>query len=227
MNQKLRPIRSFVRRQGRMTAGQISAYDKHWHEFGLEVQEQKLDFTKVFNRNAPTILEIGFGMGEALLQLAKQHPENNYLGIEVHKPGIGAVLLGIEKNDLTNIRVFNADALDVLAHCIADQSLTGVHLFFPDPWHKKRHHKRRIVTENFAQLIRAKLKIDGYIHMATDWEDYAMQMLQVMTDALGFINVAGKGQFIPRPETRPLTRFEQRGTRLGHGVWDLLFLREE
>lgn len=231
MTRNLRPIRSFVKRQGRMTKGQMSAYTKSWQDFGLNIDTEshtkKKDFSKIFGRVAPLILEIGFGMGEALLQLATQHPENNYLGIEVHKPGIGAVLLGIEKSNLQNIRLFDADALDVLTYSIADQSLTGLHLFFPDPWPKKRHHKRRIVTDNFAQLIRSKLKMDGYVHMATDWEDYALHMLTVMTNAPGFINVAGQDQFILRPATRPLTRFEQRGTRLGHKVWDLLFLKEE
>lgn len=226
MNENHRPIRSFVRRQGRMTPGQNTAYDKFWHEYGLNVESQKLKLEDVFQREAPTILEIGIGMGEALLQLAEVNPQNNYIGIDVHKPGIGAVLMGIEKNDLNNIRLFNHDAIEVLNDSIADESLAGIHLFFPDPWHKKRHHKRRIVNDNFAQLIRSKLKVDGYIHMATDWENYAEQMQEVMSIAPGFVNVAGKGQFIPRPETRPLTRFEQRGERLGHGVWDLMFIRE-
>lgn len=227
MNEDHRPIRSFVRRQGRMTPGQNSAYEKHWSDYGLELNGETLQFEDLFERDAPVIFEIGTGMGEALLQLAKANPQNNYIGIEVHKPGIGALLIGIEKESLKNIRLFNSDAIEVLNQRIPNDSLTGIHLFFPDPWHKKRHHKRRIVNENFAQLIRSKLKIDGYIHMATDWENYAEQMMDVMSDAPGFINSAGKGQFIPRPETRPSTRFEQRGERLGHGVWDVMFFRDE
>jgi len=227
MNKNNRPIRSFVRRQGRMTPGQSAAFEKYWQKYGLELHDEKLEFDRVFERAAPTILEIGIGMGEALLQLAADNPQNNYIGIDVHKPGIGAVLMGIEKNNLKNIRLFNHDAIEILNQRIANESLTGIHLFFPDPWHKKRHHKRRIVNDNFAQLLRCKLKIDGYIHIATDWENYAEQMMTVMTDAAGFINSAGKSQFIPRPETRPSTRFEHRGERLGHGVWDLMFIREE
>ncbi len=226
MSEKHRPIRSFVRRQGRMTPGQKAAFDKSWTQYGLNLSQGKLDFTEVFQRNADTILEIGTGMGEALLSYAHTHPQYNFIGIEVHTPGIGALLMGIEKQLLKNVRLFNEDAIDILNECIENDALTGIHLFFPDPWHKKRHQKRRIVNENFAELIRAKLKIDGYIHMATDWENYAQQMMSVFSQAPGFINVAGQRQFVPRPDSRPATRFEKRGERLGHGVWDLKFIRE-
>lgn len=220
-----KPIRSFVRRQGRISAAQKKALEKEWPVYGIDLTETHIDFATVFHRQAPTILEIGFGMGEALLELAEKHPENNYIGIDVHAPGVGAVLLRLAKKNLTNVRLFQADAIEVLNQAIANESLSGIHLFFPDPWHKKRHHKRRIVNENFAALVYAKLKRDGYIHLATDWENYAEQMLDVMSNAVGFINAAGNSKFIPRPETRPITRFEQRGERLGHGVWDLLFVK--
>lgn len=220
-----KPIRSFVRRQGRISDAQKKALEHEWPVYGIDLTESKINFATVFQRQAPTILEIGFGMGEALLELAEKHPENNYIGIDVHAPGIGAVLLRLAKKNLTNVRLYLADAIEVLNQAIPNESLSGIHLFFPDPWHKKRHHKRRIVNENFAALVNAKLKRDGYIHLATDWQNYAEQMLQVMSNAAGFINAAGSEHYIPRPETRPVTRFEQRGERLGHGVWDLLFVK--
>ncbi len=225
MSEHYRTIRSFVRRQGRISHAQKNALENFWTLYGIEVTKATINFAEVFRRSAPTILEIGFGMGEALLELAEKHPENNYIGVDVHAPGVGALLMGIAKKNLPNVRVFNADVIDVLNDAIANQSLSGVHIFFPDPWHKKRHHKRRLINDNFALLIQAKLKSEGYVHLATDWENYAEQMLQVMSNQPGFINVAGNQHFIPRPETRPLTRFEQRGERLGHGVWDLLFIK--
>ena len=155
--------------------------------------------------------------------MAKAHPENDYLGIEVHRPGVGNLLLQIERDDISNVRVMNEDAVEVLEKNIADNSLDAVYLFFADPWHKKRHHKRRIVQEAFVQLLRKKLKADGIFHMATDWQDYAEHMMEVMSAAEGFENTAGKGNYIERPDYRPLTKFEQRGQRLGHGVWDLIF----
>lgn len=225
MTEKQKPIRSFVRRQGRISAAQKKALETQWTVHGVDLPETPMDFIKIFQRQAPLVFEIGFGMGEALLELAEKYPENNYLGVDVHAPGIGAVLMGVAKKNLHNVKVFNADAIDVLNQAIPNESLTGVHVFFPDPWHKKRHHKRRLVNDNFAALIHAKLKRDGYIHLATDWQNYAEQMLLVMSNHAGFINAAGSQHFIPRPETRPLTRFEQRGERLGHGVWDLLFVK--
>jgi len=168
-------------------------------------------------------MEVGFGNGASLAEMATNHPENDYLGIEVHRPGIGNLLLQIEKQGLNNIRVSNDDAVEVLEQQIPNASLDAVYLFFPDPWHKKKHHKRRIVQPAFVQRLRRKLKMGGIFHMATDWENYAEHMLRVMSAAAGFDDLAGEGNYIARPEYRPLTKFEQRGHRLGHGVWDLIF----
>jgi len=230
-NKNHKPIRSFVRRQGRMTKAQTAAFDTLWSRYGVEMDlglknRGLLDLNSLFGRKGPKILEIGFGMGEALLVFAQQHPDQDFIGIDVHKPGIGAVLMGIQKLQLTNINLFCGDALDLLNQKIPDNSLDGVHLFFPDPWPKKRHHKRRLIQEPFVELIRTKLKIAGYIHLATDWENYAEQMLEVMTNSNEFINIAGQGRFTPRPESRPLTKFENRGEKLGHKVWDLIFVRK-
>ncbi|WP_319558386.1 tRNA (guanosine(46)-N7)-methyltransferase TrmB [Thiomicrorhabdus sp.] len=218
-----RRIKSFVLRQGRLTASQQKALDDHWSEFGLTIEHGMLDFTQVFGREAPTIVEIGFGMGKSLAEMAEANPDNNYIGIEVHRPGVGALLKLIEEKELSNVRVFNHDAIEVLEQCIPKDSLAGVYLFFPDPWHKKRHHKRRIVQPQFVQVLASHLKIGGQFHMATDWENYAEHMMEIMNAATNFRNVSGQGKFTPRPDYRPLTKFEQRGHRLGHGVWDLIF----
>lgn len=216
-------IKSFVLRQGRLTKSQQKALDDHWQSFGLQVSQGPLDFKTLFGREAPTIVEIGFGMGKSLAQMAKENPQNNYIGIEVHKPGVGALLKLINDHQLSNVRVFNDDAIEILAHCIPLNSLHGLYLFFPDPWHKKRHHKRRIVQPEFAATIAKHLKLGGHFHMATDWEDYAEHMMEVMSQAPDYQNISGNGQYTPRPDYRPLTKFEQRGQRLGHGVWDLIF----
>ena len=187
------------------------------------MQDGELNLEDVFQRSAPCVLEIGFGNGTSLSEMAANNPEQDYIGIEVHRPGVGNLLLQIEKLALTNLRVINDDGVDVLNQMIADNSLDAVQLFFADPWHKKRHHKRRIVQKEFVQLLRKKLKLGGVFHMATDWEHYAEHMMKVMGESEGFENIAGKDQFLPRPESRPLTKFEQRGQRLGHGVWDLIF----
>lgn len=221
----LRRIRSFVRREGRLTKGQQRALDELFPRYGISLQQGELDLDSLFHRQAFRVLEIGFGNGASLAEMAANHPENDYLGIEVHRPGVGNLLLQIEKQELTNIRVSNDDAVDVLETQIPDVSLDAVYLFFPDPWHKKKHHKRRIVQPAFAQLLRHKLKPGGIFHMATDWENYAEHMLEVMTAAKGFQNSAGEGKYMQRPEYRPLTKFEQRGHRLGHGVWDLIFVK--
>lgn len=218
-----RRIKSFVLRQGRLTKSQQKAIDDHWATFGLELENGMLDFQQVFGRQAPTIVEIGFGMGKSLAEMAEANPENNYIGIEVHRPGVGALLRLIEEKNLTNIRVFNDDAIEILAQCIPENSLAGVYLFFPDPWHKKRHNKRRIVQLEFAATLAKHLKTGGHFHMATDWEDYSEHMMEVMSAAPDYKNISGDGQFTPRPDYRPLTKFEQRGHRLGHGVWDLIF----
>lgn len=219
----LRRIRSFVRREGRLTKGQQRALIELFPHYGIKLEQGRLDLDVLFGRQAFRVLEIGFGNGASLAQIAASYPQNDYLGIEVHRPGVGNLLLQIEKQGLTNIRVSNDDAVEVLEQQVPDNSLDAVYLFFPDPWHKKKHHKRRIVQPLFVQLVRHKLKPGGIFHMATDWEDYAGYMLEVMTAAEGFKNLAAGGNYVARPEYRPLTKFEQRGQRLGHGVWDLIF----
>lgn len=218
-----RPIRSFVRRQGRMTARQEWALRELWPQYGLEPGTEVLDLDAVFGRSAPKILEIGFGMGDALAEMALNHPEQDYLGIEVHRPGVGRLLDKLAAQGSSNVRVFCHDAVEVLQQQIPGNSLDKVLLFFPDPWHKKRHHKRRIVRPAYVELIRTKLKPSGVFHMATDWQEYAEWMMTVMSAAAGFGNLAGAGTYSEKPDYRPETKFERRGQRLGHGVWDLLF----
>lgn len=221
-----RPIRSFVLRQGRLTVGQQRAFDSLWPRFGIDYDGQPIDFSALFDNDNPVFLEIGFGNGESLASMAQEHPEHNYLGIEVHGPGVGHLLIRIETLGLENIRILRHDAIEVLKHCITTNSLQGLFLFFPDPWHKKRHHKRRILNPDFVTELGRVIRPGGFFHAATDWEDYALQMMAVLSaaDTL-FENSAGAGQYTPRPDYRPLTKFEQRGHRLGHGVWDLIFIR--
>ncbi len=221
----LRKVRSFMRREGRLTEGQERALAEFWPRFGIAPGSEMLDLDAVFERRAPRIIEIGFGMGESLAAMAARHPENDYLGIDVYRPGVGSLLRQVGENESTNVRVISEDAVIVLAQMIPDSSLDRLQLFFPDPWHKRRHHKRRIVQLEFAALVRQKLKPGGVFHMATDWEAYAQHMMAVMIASQGYQNCAGQGQYAERPESRPLTKFEQRGHRLGHGVWDLLFER--
>jgi len=185
-----------------------------------------LNLDAVFDRSAPRVLEIGFGMGDALIAMAQARPQWDFLGIEVHRPGIGSLLRELDKAGIGNVRVICGDAVEVLQRRIGDASLDAIHLLFPDPWPKSRHHKRRIVQPDFVGLMRRRIKVGGHLHLATDWEDYARHMMQVMTEAPGFSNAAGAGQFLPRPADRPITKFEQRGRRLGHAVWDLGFVRE-
>ena len=225
MDQPQRRLRSFVRRQGRMTEGQSRAMETLWQDYGLDLRQGLLNSTELFGNDGPVILEIGFGDGVSLLQMAQAAADSNFIGIEVHRPGVGKLINDAHHVGVTNIRVFCEDAIDVLQQCIADNSLDGVQLFFPDPWHKKRHNKRRIVQAEFAQLVRTKLKVGGYFHMATDWEPYAEHMLAVMSAADGYENQAGAGQYSPKPDYRPVTKFERRGERLGHGVWDLVFIK--
>lgn len=221
----IRKIRSFVKREGRLTKGQAAALERTWPRMGLTYDQGPLNLDEVFGRNAPTVLEIGFGMGKSLVAMAKAAPEKNFIGIEVHRPGVGACLMDAEEAQLTNLRVYEHDAVEVLRDCIADGSLATVQVFFPDPWHKKRHHKRRLIQPEFIEALRPKLAIGGIIHLATDWENYAEHMLEVMTAATKWRNLAADNAYIPRPDERPLTKFEQRGERLGHGVWDLKFER--
>ncbi|MBD1584213.1 tRNA (guanosine(46)-N7)-methyltransferase TrmB [Pseudoalteromonas sp. S16_S37] len=223
----IRKVRSFVKREGRLTKGQQAAIDKCWPTMGLEHNQGMLDFSKVFGNDNAVVLEIGFGMGKSLVEMAKNAPNLNFIGIEVHRPGVGACLMDADEQQVTNLRVFEHDAVEVLADCIPDESLTTMQLFFPDPWHKKRHHKRRIVQPEFVESLRKKLKIGGVFHMATDWENYAEHMLEVMLAAPGYENTSTTNDYVPRPDNRPLTKFEQRGHRLGHGVWDLMFKRVE
>jgi tRNA (guanine-N7-)-methyltransferase len=223
----LRRIRSFVKREGRLTIGQERALDELFPVYGLVLQNSPLNLDDVFTRSSTIsttrILEIGFGNGTSLAAMAASNPEHDYIGIEVHSPGVGNLLQQIESQELKNIRVMNDDAVEVLKTTIPDASLDAVYLFFADPWHKTRHHKRRIVQEEFVQLLRKKLKVGGVFHMATDWQPYARHMMWVMSVAEGYENIAGQDQYFPRPDYRPLTKFEQRGQRLGHGVWDLIF----
>ena len=221
----MRRIRSFVRREGRLTKGQERALQELWPVMGVEFRDEMLDLTALFGREAPVVLEIGFGMGKSLVEMAAAAPEKNFIGIEVHRPGVGACLTSAQEAGITNLRLFCHDAVEVLGQMIPDQSIDTLQLFFPDPWHKSRHHKRRIVQPAFVQMLRPKLKIGGVFHMATDWENYAEHMLEGMNAAEGFVNTV-EGDYAPRPDSRPLTKFEQRGHRLGHGVWDLLFARQ-
>ena len=222
-----RPIRSFVRREGRITKAQERALTELWPRYGVDAGDAPLDFRALFGRAAPVHVEIGFGNGDVLAAMAARHPEYDYLGIEVHRPGIGALLRRLEAAGLGNARVMRADAEEVLARNIPDAALSAVYIFFPDPWPKKRHHKRRLIQPEFAELVRRKLQPGGMLHLATDWRDYAEQMLDVLSQTPGFENTAGAGAFAPRPEERPLTKFEQRGKRLGHEVYDLSFRRSQ
>lgn len=221
----IRKIRSFVKREGRLTKGQAAALERTWPRMGLTYEQGLLELDTVFGRQAPTVLEIGFGMGKSLVAMAKAAPDKNFIGIEVHRPGVGACLMDAEEANLTNLRVYEHDAVEVLRDCIADNSLATVQVFFPDPWHKKRHHKRRLIQPEFVEALRKKLAIGGVLHLATDWENYAEHMLEVMSTAPNWRNLAADNTYIPRPQERPLTKFEQRGERLGHGVWDLKFER--
>ena len=220
-----RRIRSYVLRTGRMTPGQQRAFEENWARWGLEHAAGDPGFDAVFGRAGPRVLEIGFGMGQSLVAMAAAAPEKNFIGIEVHKPGVGRLLHSMADQGVDNIRVYCHDAVEVLRDCIADASLDTVQIFFPDPWHKKRHHKRRLIQPEFVGQLVGKLKPGGLLHLATDWENYAEQMMDVLSPVEELDNVAGQGQFSPRPASRPLTKFEQRGERLGHGVWDLLFTR--
>lgn len=216
-------IRSYVVRAGRMTEGQRNAFETSWPVYGLSLEDGLIDASQVFGRSVPLVVEIGFGMGDSLLEMAKCEPGKNFIGIEVHPPGVGRLINNARLDQVANLRVYMADANDVLKECFPDNSINRLQLYFPDPWHKKKHNKRRIVQSAFIHLVRQKLCSDGLLHMATDWEPYAEQMLDVMNSVEGFENCAGSGQYSERPAYRPETKFERRGARLGHGVWDLLF----
>ena len=220
-----RAIRSFVTRAGRITGAQVRALEVLWPKYGVEFAAAPLDCDAVFGRHAPRTVEIGFGNGENLARMAAAHPERDYLGIEVHRPGVGRLLLALEEGQLSNVRVICHDAVEVLRGQIVQQSLDEVVILFPDPWPKKRHHKRRLVQDAFIGLVTDRLHPGGILRMATDWQPYAEEMLAVLTANPRLHNLAVDGTYIPRPTERSVTRFEKRGERLGHGVWDLAFRR--
>jgi len=218
-----RSIKSFVLRQGRLTNAQQNALDNHWQDYGIDFSEQLLDYRALFGNDNEIIVEIGFGNGDSLLQQAINQPQYNFIGIEVHGPGVGHLIHNANAQDIHNIKVIRHDAIDVLAQQITDNSITQLQLFFPDPWHKKRHHKRRIIKPAFIELIQKKLETGGFFHMATDWQHYAEHMLDEMDQARAFRNTAGSGNYSPTKGARCETKFERRGIKLGHGVWDLIY----
>ncbi|MDD5297808.1 MAG: tRNA (guanosine(46)-N7)-methyltransferase TrmB [Rhodocyclaceae bacterium] len=222
-----RPIRSFVLRQGRVSHAQARHLEELLPVWGIPYRPEILDLDAAFGRQAPKILEIGFGMGETTAAIAAAHPENDYLGIEVHTPGVGALLKEIAERSLANVRIIQHDAVEVLKDMIAPGSLSGVHVFFADPWHKTRHHKRRLIQPPLVALLASRLKSGGYLHCATDWEDYAVQQLAVLSGEPLLVNTAPETGYAPRPDYRPQTKFESRGLRLGHGVWDVVFRKVE
>jgi tRNA (guanine-N7-)-methyltransferase len=221
---KSRRIRSFVLRQGRLTKGQAHALETGWPNYGVEYGLQRLDLKQLFGRaDSKKILEIGFGMGDATAKIAQTLPDCDFVAVEVHTPGVGSLLKLIQESDITNVRIIQHDVVEVLQNMLADNSLDGVHIFFPDPWHKKRHHKRRLIQAEFLKLLCAKLKVGAYIHVATDWQEYAEWVLEALS-AEPLLQNSVKG-YAEKPDYRPLTKFENRGIQLGHGVWDLVFTR--
>ena len=221
---KQRRIRSFVLRQGRLTKGQEKALAEFWPKFGIAYEAKQIDLPSAFGRaDSLKILEIGFGMGETTAKIAQGMPESDFLGVEVHTPGVGGLLKLVGEMALSNVRVIQHDVVDVLNHMLPDASLDGVHIFFPDPWHKKRHHKRRLIQAEFVSLLCKKIKPGGYLHVATDWQEYAEWVLEVLQAEPLLKNTAQ--DYAEKPSYRPLTKFESRGIKLGHGVWDLVFTR--
>jgi len=220
-----RHVRSFVLRTGRMTEGQKRALKELWPEYGLAGGEQELDLATLFGNRHPVIMEIGFGDGDATWQMAAAQPEENFLAVEVHRPGVGHLLLKIEEHDTQNIRIACDDAVELLQQRVPAESLAGVRIYFPDPWPKKRHHKRRIIQPPFIRLLAKKMQAGGVLHLATDWEPYAQHMIEVMQNSEGFESMAPADGRAPKPEWRPATKYEKRGERLGHGVFDLVFRR--
>ena len=219
-----RRIRSFVTRMGRLSDGQARALETLAPRYCLPFEKSVLDLEKTFGRHAPTILEIGTGMGETTAHIAALIPDTNFIGVEVHTPGIGSLLKMIDEQSLSNLRLIQHDAVEVVTHQLAPASLAGVHVFFPDPWHKARHQKRRLIQAPFVELLASRIAVGGYLHCATDWEDYAVQMLDVLSSNTSLRNTAEA--YAERPPYRPVTKFERRGLRLGHGVWDLVFQRQ-
>ena len=218
-----RQIRSFVLRQGRFTPAQQRAFDELWPRFGLDYSGQPRNYDAVFGRQAHRVLEIGFGNGDALRFAAQQDPARDYIGIEVHAPGVGRLLNALATDGSNHVRLYHHDAVEVLHHEVAEGSLDEVRIYFPDPWHKKRHNKRRLIQPDFAALLVSRLRVGGRLHAATDWHDYAEQMWDVLDATAGLVNRAGPRGQVPRPDWRPQTHFETRGQKLGHGVWDLVY----
>jgi tRNA (guanine-N7-)-methyltransferase len=218
-----RAVRSFVLRQGRFTPAQQRAFDELWPRFGLDYTGVPRDFDQIFDRQAPRVLEIGFGNGDALRFAAARDPQRDYIGIEVHAPGVGRLLNALDADAATHVRLYHHDAVEVLRNEIAESSLDEVRIYFPDPWHKKRHNKRRLIQPEFAALLVSRLRVGGRLHAATDWQDYAEQMWEVLDATEGLQNRAGPRGQVPRPDWRPQTHFETRGQKLGHGVWDLVY----
>lgn len=223
---KPKAVRSYVIRAGRITEGQKAAFERWWPRYGLSLHDGLLDPVSEFGRCAPLVLEVGFGMGDSLLAMARAEPEKDFIGIEVHPPGVGRLINAAGDAGLDNLRVYMADAMDVLQDCIPTSSIDRFQVYFPDPWHKKKHHKRRLIQPGFVRQVYQALRPGGVLHLATDWEHYAGQMLAVMDAASGFESLADPGPYAGRPAYRPRTKFEERGARLGHGVWDLLFQRQ-
>ena len=219
------PIKSFTLRAGRLSPRQTRGLDSWLPNYALPMQDEPWCFKEVFGREADTIVEIGFGMGQSLVQMAKERPDVNFVGIEVHRAGIGSLVADVRDLALTNVRVAPYDAVQVFQQCIAPNVLGGIQVFFPDPWPKARHHKRRLIQTDFVQVLAKAIREDGVLHCATDWEDYANHMLMVLEQETLLCNQVNEGDFSPRPDSRPLTKFEARGQRLGHGTWDLMFKR--
>lgn len=222
-----RTIKSFVCRTGRVTERQKQALDFWLKDYELPAEGEVWDFPQIFARQADTILEIGFGMGASLYAMALERPDVNFIGIEVHRAGLGSMAADLHEAGLTNVRLVALDAVLVFSQQIPPSSLAGIQIFFPDPWHKKKHNKRRLIQADFVSLLVEKLTIGGFIHCATDWQDYANHMASVLSNNPHLCNTAGEGDFIPRPSNRPITKFERRGIRLGHGVWDLMFCKKQ
>jgi tRNA (guanine-N7-)-methyltransferase len=220
-----RRIRSFVIRTGRMTDSQKAGWDIGFPKHGFTLPDNRFDWDVSFDAAGPRVLEIGFGMGDSLVSMAEQNPKSRYLGIEVHTPGVGKLLADVERRGIRNLKVFSDDAVQVLEDVIPVNSVDLMQIFFPDPWHKKRHHKRRLIQPDFVSLAVSRLAAGGHMHLATDWEPYAEHMMDVLSATEALENEVGDRQFSPRPESRPETKFERRGHRLGHGVWDLLFTK--
>lgn len=220
-----RPIRSFVKREGKLTGGQQNAINRLWPSHGVDLSNELLDLESLFKRNAETVVEIGFGNGLSLASMAETYPETNFFGVEVHRPGVGSLLVQVGKRNLNNVRVSQDDAVQVFEQQIPDASLDRVQIFFPDPWHKKRHHKRRLIQPDFVEMLVKKLKSNGQIHAATDWENYAEHILEVLSANINLRNTADA--YAEKPDYRPKTKYEERGLRLGHGVWDMVFEKND